>query len=439
MKNKTAIWTLLILFLVGNSWLVVGKNTPRLAELTKSDPLFYIHSIDTENLRIEIDALASSHKELLMEIKARAQSEVATEQLLRMANDGFLPINYLSSLPRTIETNGIFLSEPTFVNALKMLRAYFRSATAYQSAGETLYNTVAIGGALKEGQFIIRNIGSETKAGVLEHDFALIKDNGLELMQEVRKRTMCLIIGLNCSSHKLPNIFQTSQEIAHRSTPVALSNEALEEIVTKGERYGPYLVNSACFSSTPLWMYVYFDEKYGFLPKQIDDNYYIDFSKRASGRSKTYTKRYLDQGIGLLAQPEGANYRCTDLRYWGNLSTLVYFDTLFPNENIQTLADIDGLISVNNLEPRYISQNKLVYLPNMLHNITAFLAPYKRDSKDFTIEPLYLVGLRSSYSVTFQTFSRSFWRLDEQPTYVSRSNLPIPDTFTTYKELEQLD
>ncbi len=48
---------------------------------------------------------------------------------------------------------------------------------------------------------------------------------------------------------------------------------------------------------------------------------------------------------------------------------------------------------------------------------------------------MYFIGVRSNYALTYQTFIRSAWRLDEVPHYEDEKNLPVEAGYATYMML----
>lgn len=422
--------------IIGFIWLH-AFTIPRLVALTQVDPLFYLPQNDATALAHEINLLSIEESNTIASIKNHPQYESVKNAsgLNALLENGFLPLSYLKLLPDNTIKNERFVDQPTFLNALTLLTTYWKTAQAYKQEAYLFDKNLSAILATREKPFQVRGIGSEINSNTIESDIMKIKQNSYALTTDVKKRIACLFAGAYCKPkiYSLPQIEDLLERDPH--TP-PLPKSALPKKENILDRVGPYTVSSTCFPFKTNEFYLYLNGPYGFLPKQINENYYLSIDVIEESRP-AYAQIYLTSGIQYLLQPEGASYRCSDLRYWGDLATIAYFDTALPKENIKSIADIVVQYETLDLDQKKVFENRLPFLPDMLHNVTSFLKIFERDVKYFSISPLYILGIRSSYALTYQTFSRSVWRIDSSLEYVSSSNLSPPPGISTYYDLNK--
>lgn len=404
------------------------------------DPLFYIPAVEQDALARSISSLQeaerSAFETVLLHTHKQKLSSGEERVLKTVLNEGVLPLSYLELLPLNIERTATFLEHPTYVKGLQLLLLQYKTAQTYRREAYRLSDLSQQASKAAGDEFVFASFASQINSAVWFHDTALLKANSSELVQISRERIVCYLLGINCSSTTLPRPTASAVPTGSiRPTSAPALPDDLVNILNMPQRYGPFVIETSCFPQRTVSLYLFRGSSTGFLPKQVDENYYLDIHSMLGNQelaSNPYAKHYLDQGIDLLIQPEGASYRCTDLRYWGDVAVLAYFSDQFPNAQIHTLADVERLLTTldqdDSDKARYYRQvfsNRIVYLPDMLQHIARMLRSYERDADYSRTTPFYLLVIRSHYALTFMTFSSSVWKLDESPQYTSRPNIPL--------------
>ena len=457
-----SIVSVVLFFSVGLSfiWKGLKVRTDFLLQITLEDPLFYSPEVNVGALKQHIATLIHTEDLLMQDIKYRIKQKSLTnidseiDMLKKIVLYGFLPASYLQQLPNAIEKTDIFLEKPTVINAFRMLGAVHGAARSYQKDSTRLYDFVTEANAIRDpsSSFTMDFLGSRVNDTTLLEDLHLVKKNGDQLLKESRSRFSCFLRGI-CET-----IVQKNRAITFTlkntltSFPTLHDFDLLQDDIVNGgldqaQRVGPYIIKSGCFPQVYVPMYIFRDNDYGFIAKQADENYYLDFKALIQQSPQNqYAKLFLDHGIEFDDQPEGAEYRCLDLRYWGDLATIDYFRKTLNRDDIISSDDLDMLINEfkgnmdvkNSKKYLHILNNRITDLPFML----AFIA----DSLNFhrtvflysnNITPLHLLSVRSAYSITYNTFSRSIWRLDDVPRYLSEKNTPLSPIYTTYHQLRR--
>jgi len=452
-----AVMVVIVVFII--FWQVLESRTGYLFNITQNDPLFYSPKIDTQALDTSVSELKVSERVELEDINVRIKNGTLTnsdsdiEILKQIYSNGFLPISYLQQLPKTIEATEVFLQYPNTLNGLKMLSSTYFTARKYHLNGEKLYAMLQKTGGKGRSNPTFEFISSRTNRETLEYDGSLIEKNGRKLINETTLRIRCFLFG-KCSEFPEAITKNITQTTYMTNVFPSLDNFSLlpdEKIVISGrlenaERSGPYIIESTCFPSKYVPMYIYKDDEYGFMPKQADEIYYSDFVKKLDlVPTNRFANYFKNKGVYYDDVLETAEYGCTDLSYWGDLSTLKYF-TSNLNYDVTSIADLDILYEEFSKNPTskktreniLIIENRIIHLPDMLTTLSSNL-DFHSSVSHFSdlVSPMFLLGIRSAYSLTYGTFSKSIWRLNEQPKYLSEKNIPVTNFYTTYNELSK--
>lgn len=452
--KKRIIVFIVVLCLFLLCYFLEKQNVANLHTLVRDDPLFYSPEVDTQALAESIAKLNESEQTVRNTIDRRVldgtlqNSDQELPVLKKIIEQGFMPISYLNSLPNAIAQTDYFLSSASIGTAFKMSFAVLRAADTYElEAAKTL--ALAKEAAATIQPYTLRMLGSETSSAQQLSDLERIVMNGTELKKEARERLWCLF---TFSCDKLTE--HQKQSDIKNEVPPKEEHQLLPDNIASLElpdlpRFGPYYVKNNCLQYAYAPLYLFTDDEKLFLVKDATDNYYYhldDVLPVEGDAMPNYLQKLYDAGLTYDVQREGADYRCTDLTYWGEISTIYYFNTKSNHPDITSSEDLYELEkelrttdqtdeTVRNLR---ILENKLVGLPTMLHMVIYYLDYNNILAKDYqpNISPLYFLIIRSDYSLLFQTFSRSVWRLEVSPQYVIEHNLTPAPEFTTYTALK---
>lgn len=436
--------SLIVLFVGICSCIFIQNRVNTLYRLTLSDPLFYTPQLDTDELRTVLSSLTQAEANTRKMIFAIAENntglDVDESRALKQASEEhILPLSFLKTLPDTIDATNAFFEKTTFINALKMNQRVSASAKMYEKDAKSFNRSVddAIT-ALGNRVFTLESIGSVVRPDVTLEDSEKIVQNSNTLLAESRKRSLCLL-GWKCPK---PTTYQPQ----YVPPPPSQSPDKTSSLTSNQhedfDASGPYMIQSSCFEKKYNAMYLLSNQIYT-IPKLVDESYYTDYKKILErAPSSTNALPYTQDGIPYHAIPEGVSYRCTDLSYWGDITTIDYLQKEYEINVLSSSYDLYTLSKDTNKSQDYttilIAQNRLVMLPQLLKNINYSLSVFNTfDAYTSNISPIYLTMMRSAYSLTFGTFSRSIWRIDERPQYVSQANTPLPEVFTTHTDLKE--
>lgn len=393
----------------------IHYNINALHTLTQDDPLFYFPGPGSDNLSEYVSFLKDQEHGVLNTLEVQYKhGEVSTplteEEMGVLLRDGFLPTTYLEALTRAHNATKNFLEKSTLISALQMIKYDRDAARVYKEDAKHLLEMHQP--HVTETYF--QNIGTRVWNKTVQSDLELIFTNGIALESETNKRIWCIILPCTPPSYTPYIPLAATVSTAPTSTITSpLSTELMEESVAS---YGSFYLKNTCFPSKENIFDVYLHDTYGFLPKDREKDYLLDMNvMHASEHTRAYAESFIEKDVLYREQLEGASYRCPDYRYWGVLSLSIYE----PTEETE-------------IDARIVKQNNLAHLGAMLQNIGAFLTPYKEEAADYGADTTYLLGVRTAYPITFQTFSRSTWRIQENPRYLDSANNPLPSLYTTH-------
>lgn len=439
-KRAYTAGTLIVLLLVGYGFFV-QRNVMLIHTQTLTDPLFYDPAINTSELYTAIAALRESQAGLqsalddyLDSTQAESLSHNQKQALQQIAATNLFPLDYLQSLSTSIDTQRVFIEEPTIATAIAVLKTNTATARAYQQEAThllQLFDAAVRAEGYDITPFTTRFFGSLSDTTQQQNDLVLLQANGDALYQESRSRWRCLLLGLSCINTSENHIDFVPLEVATTNTmeilPITIALYTYNP--TPQTVYGPYIVQSGCFPEEQVPMYVTIDATNRFIAKTAHENYYYDITAlqertQGTGYLSDYEKPY-------YFQHESTPYRCLDMNYWADLGTMVFI----ADETQSTEKDHES----EQTNPRYklATENKLYLLPQMLVTVSSYLDV---NTEIFTAHqpiqsPTQLLALRSAYGLTYQPFARSIWRLEEKPTYMTRRNTPLADVYVPYSEL----
>lgn len=435
------------------------QNMRTLHQVITEDPLLYSPEININLLKQEtadlLDVQDSLGKEIISHIQSRTLTNTEEEKriLTKIAHTGFLPSSYLKKLPKTIKKTGDFLENPTVLNTFSMLYVVHIAARNYQKESGKLYSLLkeASAGNDFSNPISIGFLGSSSNIPVILEDIDLVRENGTELVRESRARIWCFLIGKCERLLEQKTAVIREKDFLRENIPTLVEFALLPDAIVnhslrESERFGPYVVENSCFPEKYAPFYILRHEDRGFVVKRADTNYYIDFREiERVVPFNLYVNFFLSRGAKYQLQTGGNEYRCLDLQFWGDLSIINYFNQEFPDKNIASSDDLEKLrdeLEELSAEEKnkytIILDNRIVDLPYMFSAMTNHLSLYRKlISINKSVNPLSLLAIRSSYSLTYGTFSKSIWRLPERPTFFTEKNIPITPVMTTYQDLRK--
>lgn len=429
---------LLFCLLLGAYGLFLQHNVAQLYQVTILDPLFYDPLIDTGAFTQSVQTLQAAEERLLAHIQQKQASGDLTNPpehgkiISAIMAGGVLPLAYLEQLSVSIKATDTFLAQPNIFTAHKMVKADQKAADQYTKEALGLYllmNEAIIAESLP---FSIQLFASQTTQKQQLSDMALLVKNGEALQQEAKERQRCLWTGQRCP--KTVDSKPTSN--LQRNVPAMPTELMSKETALYGygdnNVSGPFLIESGCFPDRFTSFYTTIDDLGRFIAKDAHENYYLDIKQRHQKASTTYLADYQEP---YYFQPESTNYRCLDLTYWTDLSVLTYLETTIDNAPTSSVAlkQLTQITPTSDTERYLILNNKMVNLPEMFIAVASYLDVYTDvfiEHRDQT-ELSQLLANRSSYSLTFQPFARSVWRLKQHPRYMTKGNLDTAEEFTT--------
>lgn len=430
---------------------------------TKEDPLLTGPGFDTDQFSKTISLLEENQQALMK---------------IYHLDKPFIPTKFLSSLPKVIKAEKVFLNSPSLENAQTLITAYKTTVYLYKQDIEDkniLLNNFFQ--SRNKGANIIYVDVSSTPQIILDAHQKILK-NAQKLREEVGERERCLLGKGTClpSNHFLP-----PEEAKNNSAikeegilPVNVLFSEIDQPKSSDILRGPYQVETACFGlnddlTTPQRPFyivetqsksLYFEKMPYLFMKLADENYY-----RRLRPERFEEQILLDKGLTWILQPETRAYKCPDLTYQPKLSTINLLTKLVGNNPLflpldpTGISEIDALIAqgkdleanllaseipsfeqVKKLSDLYLyfySKSKkndflqrgllgdrlLVDYPILLNNLVLELSNLKveevlNNSKAQGDNFLFLFATRSAPTLTYLTFSKSFWRLDEQPLFI---------------------
>lgn len=438
-------------------YVLVPIQTKWLLELTRVDPLFYSPEVSVEELTASIEKLKEAELNVTNGLTKRLNEKTVqgaddTRPLEQIAQNGFLPIKYLAELVNTLSVTENFFEEPTALHGLQMLRASRTAARAYTAEIDSLTHLLE---TLPKEEYSYKKFiqfGSYTDIETLSYDLALIRNNAVALLNETNGRLRCFTL-LYCKG-LLPKPEYKANTRDYTRPSISdfdiLSEKNIANVVSSenAQRTGPYIIESACFIDAYVPFYIFKSDGIGFMPKQANENYYHDIRVMLDRNpDNAYARALMDTGISFDDQPESTEYRCTDLTYWATLSTIDYLHTVQERSDVTTTHAVATLLDSFYKNPQLednqknilIIENKMIDMPGMLTYISNSLESYAIHSKYYDkVEPFYLIGMRSAYSLTYNTFSKSVWRINRRPRLTLGKIEHISNVYTTYHSLREI-
>lgn len=455
MKTSKQKATILFTILLGFFYvLFIFSNVRYLHTLTLKDPLFYDPIIDTQELRKSVENLKKTQHKLFSSISRKIETgeiENSKKELTvikDITENTLFPILYLNSLAASVDSNNQFIKSPNIMNAWKLLVTNRETAELYFEQAknlQTLMRQSIENGGYAERPRNINMFASISNAEQQLQDMLTLEKNGQQLIYDNKKRWWCLFTRLHCNFTEKTGDKKTIAQSAEQKLDTAknLSTTTAFYSYPNTEVTGPYNIQSQCFPEETTLIYLGVTNSGIFLPKTANENYYYDIQKRAERSGGPERLGHLsDYSLPYYFQPESTSYRCLDLTYWADLSTLSYLEdklTNPPNSSYELRMLEKRLSDRRFAEHSLVVANKLGQLPAMLISIDSYLDTFTSifDSHLNTMEPASLLGVRSSYAITYQPFARSIWRIEEKPLYATKGNVTVPDVYTTYTNLKQ--
>lgn len=445
-RTKKIILVVVVLLLVYSAF--VRTNVTTLHSLSVLDPLFYDPLIDTKDLALAVTELRATEQQVRNIIEDKASEgtfhnpQTELDYLVNnLTQTHIVPIHHLELLPDTIVANREFHNNPNLSSALTMLSWYSKSADAYRNNAEQLErnfeDVVALEGHLTT-PLTVRMFASLVDSHQQRHDIRTIVENGKKLQQETRKRWLCLLARLTCT----PTNHTTNIQKEYVEAPKPIDHETLLTpelalpIYSYEHVHGPYTVETGCYPDKNTPVYITIDNHNRYIIKSAKENYYYDIALRTKNNAYSHLAAYEHP---YYFQNESNSYRCLDFSHWFDSTALLYLDT---KHNIHaTSGELDYLSQeakrANNLLMHTAIENKLWKLPQILRAIDSYLYLYGQIYNKYStgISATYLLAVRSSYGVTYQAYTKSIWRLPEQPRFFIEANTQVDPVYKTYSDL----
>jgi len=450
-------------------------------KVTKEDPLFTSQDMDYQKFAASIEVLADYHNLLIKKLKLK---------------DNIIPLNFLESLPRVAEAHSLFIKKPTAEHADKLIGRYKTVQANYRGDLVQLINKLQEYFSVKEErEFIV--LGSATSSRTILSDWRLMLKNASELKKEINYRQSIMAKGTYSEKAKISK----PKSLKNYSGKVSFlnKNELIVHPQYLNTLRGPYIVETAIFKKklSPEYYYVYnlnYRNRMIFMAKLATDNYY----ERLVGTTPV-EKALIDKGYRWRPNWDGNTYHFSDNEWQVKLLTLdnfwrkyrgtdifkeiansPYFERLNTETRqfVKKAANVEGSFfaqkipsetNLNRLKDyyrwtyellksegsyqselnadkerlleRYFAANSrllgldsvfktTLYLDNLL--VRANLGALNKQMKG------YLYALRSSYSLTYLSFSPAVWRLSQRPKFIKKKGyVPEHSVFATYTQLRK--
>lgn len=282
----------------------------------KEDPLFDSPGFDVGAFRKSVDLLVNEQNILLSFIKK---------------SDHVYPVDFLGAMADAAQANQNFMKNPSDWSAQVLWDKQFRAAEFYQQEALNLIRSVE---AAKFYSPILMNI--TTNKNVALSDLKMIVKNGEELKREIEKRKACF--GGKGKCLRPAFLFAQVNELKKFSDPdLNLLEKSLVYWDGRGVEAvgGPYGVNTPCYgwgkNFTYPTRYFYLNRleeggREGIAPilevRLADDMY---FEKVTDNTNLYYKKKLLQRNIPYAVFSATATYRCPDLSYLPEASTVGQF------------------------------------------------------------------------------------------------------------------
>jgi len=450
-------------------------------KVTKEDPLFTSPDVEYQKFAASIEVLADYHNLLLKKLKLK---------------DNIIPLNFLQSLPKVAEAHSQFINKPTVRNAGKLISEYKTVQANYKNDMTKLINkSQEYFSSKEEKEFIV--LGSATSSRTIFADWRLILRNAAELKKEIDYRQNILANGEYRDSKPISP--KKLKKYDTNKVSFLNKNELIVHPQYMNTLRGPYIVETAIFKKkvSPEYYYVYdlnYRNRMILMAKLATDNFY----ERLVATTPV-EKALIDRGYKWRPNWDGNTYHFTDnewqikllnldsfwRRYRGDnifkeIAKRAYFEKVdnetkrfvekaakveedffsqkIPSEtNLNRLKDYyrwayellksEGSHSSRlnadkeQLLNRYLTANSklfgldsifksTLYLDNLV--VRAGLGALSKQMEG------YLYALRSSYSLTYLSFSPTIWRLSQRPKFIKKKGyVPEHSVFASYTQLRK--
>lgn len=431
---------------------------------TKEDPLLTGPDFDGDKFTQTISLLEENQQALMK-----------TYHL----NKSFIPTKFLSSLPKVTKAEKVFLNSPSLENAQTLITAYKATVYLYKQDIEDkniLFNSF-FQNRNKQANIIYVDVSS-TPQIILDAHQKILK-NAQKLQEEIGKREKCLFGKGGCLKPSIrfvpPDKTNQTAKIQKKNIlPLDVLFSEVDQPKSSDILRGPYQVETACFGlnddlsapQRPFYIIetntksLFFEKMPYLFMKLADENYYRKL------RPERFEEQLLvDKGLKRILQSETLAYKCPDLTYQPKLSTINHLTKLIKTEPLFLLLETTGISVIDDLIAQgkdlektildseipifeqikklsklylyFYSKSKkddflqrgllgdrlLVDYPILLNNLVLELSNLKVEEILNNSQPagdnfLFLFATRSAPILTYLTFSKSFWRLDDQPTFI---------------------
>ncbi len=426
-------------------------------------------------------------------VKLMEQAGNQFQKDLNLKYDLF-PIKFLKSVSQVKRATDIFLQEPSLDNAQKLINYQYETLNYYREDIQQRLRLMNDEINDKNRNVNIMFLAVATTPQIILNDYKILLDNAKELEDEISKREQCLEGKGQCVRpfRKFPNLKVHKTPPANK--PHILSDDILfpnkEQVNFK--RTGPFSVLTSCLGLNEK---LGEQKQIYYLLEQQGSNYPTAKDlKLLTARVATemyfrkatevITKDRILRNLGLFwsTLTATATYNCPDSMYLAKLSTINNFMGKLKNqqlfnktdkiivhgkllENKLISADIKDFDNFEELGNLYLQFYYEVYsdtkLASLQKKADTFLATglsmqrllsdihlvLDRATNEFillsmhgvldNIETgnLYLYGIRNIPSLTYFTFSKSFFRLNNQPQYYQHKlvdNIGFDKHYLTY-------
>ncbi len=464
-------------------WFIPGQRE----KVAKVAALVGFYEWNKEDPLLSGPDFSASEFNLLTQLLTNLSRDFQADMKLK---DDMFPLKFLQSVPKVKNSADEFAKNPSRRAAERLLTVQHQTINYYKQDVQKRLKLMKTQMTEKNKNTNLLYVGVATTPSIIVSDYEMVLENANEIENELKLREQCLSGKGLCQGPS--DSFSTLKTVANSSTKLnILGEDILQNRYPNPDmvRTGPFSVITPCLGlnndlQAPKQAYFLYEGLPITYPpiagnKSIITQYATQaFFRRVTGRT-IFDRFYQSLGLTWVPEPATQTYDCPDLSYLAKLATMNSYipkigkNPLFKNapltgknetdeiitdgrsleEKLLTakIKDYDDFENLENLYLKYYSLKKddkfLSYGLGMQRLLADFTSLFAKTIAEFiTVSILqrmdnidssmiYLYGIRNIPSFTYLTFSPSFWRIDQKPTYYQKkqvNNIGFNSPYLTY-------